>query len=139
MQSYLPLCLALVLVAAPALAATPRTETREYVGGGSEVNLGVCALGATVVGGGCFAREAGDSVITVTLEDKAGYPVAGTIRYRNAQNAVIASIPFCETWTTRIPPEAVRVSVFLETPLGPIDCPTSPAIPTTGTITATFS
>jgi hypothetical protein len=119
---------------APA-AAQERTESRAYVGPGVLI-FGTCVLAGDdiPVGGGCFYLQGDEATVTIAVADDTS-PNAGGYYYF-LETPEESHDFFCGSTGAVIVPASARTMVVATTADSATFCG---AVPTTGTITASFA
>jgi hypothetical protein len=154
MKKLMVLSLALVVgltFMAPTVEAKSKKKKKKVVpkiertvSAGYLVPVGAAEQGGYVtaagnnVGGVAFTPAPGEAYVSVTITDTAGQPVSGMIAQdTNGDNLTDTSAGFCGATTEPVPIDpAYNVVVYVFE--GPCS-DTTPAVATTGTVTATFS
>lgn len=114
--------------------ASARTVSVSYVGTGAGANTELATCAADV-GGACFAVLAGETRMSVLIQDDTGLRVGALWRAFDAQGAVIGLSNgfFCGSTSDPLPAGTVRVAVDI------VATGSCLWVGTTGTITATFT
>ena len=91
------------------------------------------------IGGASFPTAAGESYVTIDIEDNAGMDVSAAVGQDPEGDGTVATTPFCTSTEEPLPiAPGLEVTVFVY--VGPCTNPSpAPAFATQGTITATFS
>lgn len=127
------LLLTLTVLAPATLASDPRTVTEQYVAGVGDLACAISGLGCVRV----FA-EGAETSVALQVTDTSGLPIAFDVC--TEPTCTMAGGSYCATGVVSGFAPGSMVTVFLRTATGAMTCGLFRlGVPTTGTVTATFS